>query len=156
MNRNGQNVGVFPEYMLGAVAVMNVPVDDRNPAKAVALLGVAGRQRSIVEHAEAKAVVSLRVMARRPDEPVGVANAARHDRVDRFKHSPYGKGGDVIAAGPEWRFAADELERGVSTVACAETLQRLNVGGGVHASELGVRRRPRFDEAELFGEAGHV
>ena len=77
-----QTEGSSQNAVLGAVAVMRVPVDDRHALDAVRGLRVQRGERGVAEDAAAHAPVGQRVVARRPDEGVRVVDAPLDDRVD--------------------------------------------------------------------------
>ena len=74
---------VGPDDGLGAVAVVDVPVDDGDAAGAVGALGVAGGDDGVVEEAEAHGPVGLGVVTRRAHGAERVRDEAGHHRVDR-------------------------------------------------------------------------
>jgi hypothetical protein len=82
VGRDVQHARIAPEAVLGAVAVVDVPVDDRH-ALEPARQGVLGPDRHVVEQAEAHRPVPLRVMARRPHGAEGALDAAVQDTFDR-------------------------------------------------------------------------
>src|SRR5205814_6698397 len=69
---------VAPEDLLGAVAVMDVPVEDRDPLEPEGRLRVTGGDRGAVEDAEAHRAARERMVARRPRE----REASALDRLD--------------------------------------------------------------------------
>ena len=69
--------------MLGAVAVVDVEIHDRDALGAVDRARVAGRDRGVVEEAEAHRRRHFGVMAGRAGRDEGVADLARHHLVDR-------------------------------------------------------------------------
>ncbi len=83
MGRGVEDGGIGPDDRLGAVAVVDVPVDDRDALGAMGALGVAGGDDGVVEQAEAHGLVGLGVMARRPDGAEGIGRLAGEHRVDR-------------------------------------------------------------------------
>ena len=67
------------EGVLGAVAVVHVPVEDEDLVQSVLALQVSSRDRHVVEEAEAQRDVALRVVAGRPAEREAVVDlGARH------------------------------------------------------------------------------
>ena len=73
---------VVPKGGLGAVAVMDVPIDDGDTLRAVRALRVAGGDGDGGEEAETHRPVGLGVVAGRADRAEGVGDHARHHRVD--------------------------------------------------------------------------
>jgi len=70
------------ECGLGAVAVVHVPVHDRDATQAAHPLGMARADRHVVEKAETHGAVAERVMARRPHSTERVAYGAIKHPVD--------------------------------------------------------------------------
>ena len=54
--------------------MVDIPVDDRDPLKAIDIQGVSGGHRNVVDKAKAHGRRPLSVVTRRPDEGVGVAH----------------------------------------------------------------------------------
>ncbi len=71
------------EDILRAVAVMHVPVDDRNALQPVLLLRMTRGNRGIVEEAEAHGAHSLGMMPRRARGDEGIVMAAGNDVIHR-------------------------------------------------------------------------
>ena len=68
VQRHREDRVVAAEDRVGAVAVVHVPVDDRDALESERVLGVASGDRDVAEEAEAHRAVGERVVARRPDE----------------------------------------------------------------------------------------
>jgi len=81
---------VGPEYFLGAVAVVNVEIDDRDALGSMVCLGMARRDGGIVEQAEAHRPFRLGVMAGRPYGNEGIGGTAAHHFVDRVNRAADG------------------------------------------------------------------
>ena len=125
---------VAPEDVLRAVAVMDVPVDDRDALGAMRLLRVPGGDRGIVEEAEPHGAGALGVMAGRAHRREGVPGPPRHHLVD-------GLHGGADAAQHRLQGARRHGRVGVDrdhAVARRHLLDRLHVGGRM--GELGHRR----------------
>src|SRR5690606_13023533 len=60
-----QYAGIVPEYRLGAVPVMDIPVNNRNAINSMPSLEVSCCQSNVVVEAEAGRSVSRRMMTRR-------------------------------------------------------------------------------------------
>lgn len=76
--------------MLGAVAVVNVPVQDENPQRLMAgreALSIARRQRRRVEEAEATCLVYLSVVTWRPDNGHSVSHLHSDKNTSREEMS---------------------------------------------------------------------
>ena len=97
VQRDGQHAGVVVEGGLRAVAVVDVPVNDRDALEAAVRQRVVDRDGGVAEQAEAHAGVGHRVVPGRADERERVA----HRAVEHGVH-----GGDD-AAGRQQR----DLER---------------------------------------------
>ena len=82
-------VAIVPEDVLGAVAVVDVEIDDRDALDAMGRLGVAGGDRGVVEEAEAHRRRRFGVVAGRPRGDEGVVDApARSLRRPRTSLRP--------------------------------------------------------------------
>ena len=80
--------GIVLKGGLSPVTVVDVPVDDQHPAKAEIGLGVARRNRDVVEEAESPGAVALRVVAGRPHKGKGVPDLARATAAIAAQHPP--------------------------------------------------------------------
>ena len=79
VRREEEHRGVGLEERLGAVSVVDVPVDDQDPVQLLALAKRARGDRYVVEEAESHAPIRLSVVAGRPNGgEAGVEVAARH------------------------------------------------------------------------------
>ena len=76
MHRDVKDPGVGLEQMLGAVAVVHVPVEDGHPFQAVMLQGIYRAQGDIVKKAETHGPVPLGVMPGRAHGAEGVIQLA--------------------------------------------------------------------------------
>ena len=79
--RHHQHPRIAREDVLGAVAVMDVEIDDRHALDPVDLERVRRAHRDVVEEAEAHRAVALRVVAGRADRAERRAAFAAHDEV---------------------------------------------------------------------------
>jgi hypothetical protein len=130
VERDEQDRVVVAEDRLGAVAVVDVEIDDRHPLQPEPPLRRPGRDRDVVEEAEAHRPASERVMAGRPDE----REAAAERGLDR-------------GAGRERRRL--ERRRGAERVAVepdrlVDVPHEGDVLRGVAEQQLLLRRRPAF------------
>ncbi len=83
MHRKKVNARVIVEDALGAVAVVNVPVEDRDPLDLfVVVLCVSGGDGDIIENTETHRVFGRRVMSRRAGGDKGVLRFALHHGID--------------------------------------------------------------------------
>jgi hypothetical protein len=76
MHGDRQHRRVLEEGEFRAVAVVHVPVDDRDPVQAMHALGVVDAEHGVSKHAVAAAAIGLGVVTRRAHERVGVRDAA--------------------------------------------------------------------------------
>src|SRR4051794_22806043 len=84
MHREKVNRRVVVKNTLSAVAVVNIPVDDRDVFDLLILvLSVAGGDGDIVEQAKAHGVLRRSMMPRRPDRDERIGGLAVHDGVNR-------------------------------------------------------------------------
>ena len=90
VNADEENGRVVVEHLLGAVAVVNVEVDDEDTICAVALLRMAGSDGYVAEEAEALCVVGPGVVARRPHHGKAVAGGAAHHGVGQLEETADG------------------------------------------------------------------
>ena len=79
VERDVEDARIVPEDRLGSVAVVNVPVENRDPPQLEVGLGVARRDRDVVEEAKPHRPLAERMVTRRP----GQREAGAVDRVDR-------------------------------------------------------------------------
>ena len=133
MERDEEDRVVAAEQFLGAVAVMDVEVDDGDSREPELLLGVPRRDRHVVDEAEAHRPPGERVVPRRPDECETCA-------VDGIERDP----------GRERRclprcLRADGV--GVELNRAVDRLQQLQVTVLVDPRKLLVRRFPLDDLA---------
>jgi hypothetical protein len=82
MGAEEEDAGILVEDVLGAVAVVHVPIGDEHAFDAVDFAGVARGDGCVVEDAEAHAAGGGGVMAGGTDGGEGVADAAAHDGVN--------------------------------------------------------------------------
>ena len=82
MDAEEHHLGGFIEDVLGAVAVMDVPIDDQDPGQLVSQPGVVGGEGDVVEQAEAHAARRRGMMAGRTDQAQGVGLLAGQHGID--------------------------------------------------------------------------
>ena len=151
MQRDREHRRVFPEDRLRAVAVVHVPVDDRDPADASRRLRVADSDGDVGEDAEAHPEVGERVVTRRPHEGVRIGDRAVEDGVDRRDRAPGSELRDLVGAVAERRLAPR-----VATTPARELLDPGQVLLGMNAQERLGRRRLGPEEQEPVGQTGRV
>lgn len=89
--------GVVVKDVLGAVAVVDVPVHDEDFRCTVFFLGVAGADGDVIEEAEAHALGGAGVVAGGTDGAEGALELAGHDEVHGIEDGADGVGGDGVA-----------------------------------------------------------
>ena len=99
------------EDVLRAVAVVDVPIGDGDALHSVFALRIAGRDRDVVEQAEAHAAMGRGVMAGRTHDAECVLRFALHDEIDGIQAGSGGVQGDFERAGPDIRVAGAERVR---------------------------------------------
>jgi len=150
MGRGVKQAGVALEHVLGAVAVMDVEVDHRDPLKPMDGAGVKRADGDVVEQAEAHRPRGLGVVAGRADGAKGVGGLARGHRIDR---------GADRACRAQRRFARARRERRVGievhTPGCRNARQHhFDISGRVRALErlaCGLRGLAPVEGGELRG-----
>ena len=114
---------IVPEDVLGAVAVVDVEIDDGDALDAVRRLRVPGGDRRVVEEAEAHRRRRLGVVAGRPCGDEGVVDAAHDDLVDGECRSA-GRAQSRFEGAGRHRRVGIELDRALGR---AGALDRLDV-----------------------------
>ena len=98
MERHEQDRVVARDDVLGAVAVVHVPVDDRDALQAELRLGPARGDRHVVEQAEAHRPLALGVVARRPREGEPAAADGFDRRAGREQRGLVGVSVHIVSA----------------------------------------------------------
>ena len=106
VERGVQHVRVFPKNVLGAVAVVHVPVEDRHALGAAAASMVRGDGR-VVEEAEAHGLRARRVVSGRTHEREPEVVEAIEDRVDHRHASARGSLRSVDGPGGDERVGVE-------------------------------------------------
>ena len=145
-----EDLRVVPERCLGAVAVVGVPVDDRDPLDPVRA-GMERREGRVAEDTAAHPKVGERMMAGGSNERIRVVGVAVDDGVDSHKARAGGEGGDLVA-----RRADGRVEASVAVPGGGQLSHALNVVGGVKPQELVVAGRPWAQRYEPIGKATHL
>ena len=146
VGRKEENIVPGVEGVLGAVAVMDVPVDDQDPTEPAGADEVLGRDGDVVEQAESHGPVALGVMAGRPDQGEGVADLAVQDIVGGFDRSSGGEPGGLIGEGGHGRVGVE-----LDVRPAVRPGQEIDVSRSVDRGELFVRRRPGLDPRQGKG-----
>jgi len=79
----GERLAVTVKDLLGAVAVVHIPVDDRDPAQTEDGSRPCEGHPDVGEDAESHSGIRPRMMSRRPDQRIGVGDRAVQDRGQR-------------------------------------------------------------------------
>jgi hypothetical protein len=131
---------IVGDDVLRAVAVVHVPVDDRDAAKAELGLRPARGDCDVVEEAEAHRAVALGVVTGRPrDREAAVAH-----RIDRR------------ARGKQCRFVGGLGANGVPVDPAARRAHLLDEALRVAAQDVGLGRGGALDEREPFVQHCHA
>ena len=133
------DVGAAFEHRLGAVAVVDVLVEDQDPLAAELADGVVGGQGDVVEQAEAHGPVGLGVVAGRPDQGQGLGRLA----------ADHGLGGAGRGAGREAGAGPGALVGGgvaveLAAVLVGRVLEPVQVGRPVQPHQLARIRQRRL------------
>ncbi len=83
-----KNIISFVKYILSAVAVMQVPVDDGHPLHIPFGKGIGCPDGNIIENAKPHGSAGIRMMARRADRAEYLAEITTDNPIHRFHHSP--------------------------------------------------------------------
>ena len=150
MQRQRQHVAALPIDVLGAVAVVHVPVEHRHLTEAIAGLGALdgdgniGRSRSpSIDPAGSGGPAGVTAHRRYPARPAAPPPPPRRParrRAWRFHSCP-------APAAPLPQQAA---------AAVAHLFETLQIVGGVNAQQVFFRRRFGAQQGELARQAGHV
>ena len=142
MQARVEDGGVLLERVLGAVAVVDVPVEDQDLLEPVSALKVAGEDRDVVEQAEAEGEGALRVVAGRTGEAEPVMEVARHEAVGEGEPCP-GRDPRGVEGVPAHPDVGNVEERSAGS---AHFLRSGDVLGSVHRFQplgrAGARPRP--------------
>ncbi len=152
--------------LLGAVAVMHVPIHDGDPTDAVPFLRVVGGDGDIVEETKAHGGGGPGVVTGRTHGTEGVVGVAAQDGIDGIKDAADGVEGDVagfatdadISAGEFGGAFTDRTEGRFDVpriVAKGDILHRGAAGGknerGVERIQSGADRRQAFGTLRVAG-----
>jgi hypothetical protein len=143
MQRNREHARVLVKRVLGAVAVVHIPVDNGNPLDTVHGLRMLDGQSDIAENAKPAPSVGLGVMTARPDERISVIDTTLEHRVDSFEATADREPRELETAGAESSTFA-----GIPAVARAEHGDSIDIGGRVKTHKLLARRNARRDRRE--------
>lgn len=90
-----KDAGVILKDILGALTMVDVPVNDEDPVQSMFLLGMLGCYGHTIEHAESIGGGPLAVVPRRPHQGETVAHNSRHHCIHQLQSSPCGQPGTV-------------------------------------------------------------
>ncbi len=72
---------IFVEGVLGAVAMMHIPINNGHPLQTVPLLQIPGGDRDVIEETKPHRMFGFRMMTRGTDGTKGILDPAFHDGV---------------------------------------------------------------------------
>ena len=98
---------LFPENLLGAVPVMNVPIDDEDPVEFELLDRHPGSHSNVVEQAKPHSAPGQRVVARRPDNAQSATVLAAKQPLRGVAHRTHRLKRDIVGAGTDNGVAVD-------------------------------------------------
>lgn len=143
---------VFVEDVLGAVAVVDVPIDDEDAIEAVTALGVAGGDGDVIKDAKAHAVAGIGVVTGWPDEAEGSVDGPGRDGIHGGESAADGgEGGGPGGAGDGGVASAERVMAGEDFA-----LGEGGVGGGVREGEIGGGDFARGEGEHLWAKPGGV
>src|SRR5262249_47197293 len=82
MRREIKDRWIAIKDVLGAIAVMDIPIDDYDPFRSVSRLSISGAYRGVVEQAKPHRCSWSRMMSRGPHQSKGINRLPGHDGVD--------------------------------------------------------------------------
>ena len=141
---------VVAEDVLGAVAVVDVEIDDGDPCQAVRLQGMRGGDGDVVEEAEAHGLVAGGVVAGRAAGDEGVVHLAAHHPVHRHHRAAGGMAGGVQAVRVH---AGVGVER-VQAFAGRGGFDEVDVGGVMHPQQLAALHPRGFEMRQIIEQVG--
>ena len=104
-----EDLPILVKNLLGAVAVMEIPVDDQDPLHPVPGQGMPGADGNVVKDAEPRRLRRLGVVARRPDQGKGVVRLPGNHAVDGV-HDPAGREPcDIVSLGGGHRVGIEHV-----------------------------------------------
>ena len=143
--------GIGVEGVLGAVAVVDVPVDDQDALDAVGSLGVAGGDDDVVEDAEAHAEVGDGMVAGRADVGEDPRRPAGDGGIDRGHAGAGGQQGDLVRVGRDRRALT-----GIAAASRAKGFDPSDVLAGVIHRQVIDGGRVCLDADELLSQPGEI
>ena len=102
-----EQVGIGPEDFLGAVAVVDIEIDDGHALRIIAAAGIMGGDGHLIEQAEAHGLARFRMVAGRAERTEGVVGLAGEDGIDGGGGGTHGAKGRFEGAGRHHRIGID-------------------------------------------------
>ncbi len=151
MQGDSQHVVALQVDMLGAVAVMNVPVNDRHLAEPEQRFRSLHGNGDIGEKTEAHRLVRQAVVSGRTRQRIGVIQFSLQHRFHRRAGQPGGKTGDFITARPQRRLFAEH-----AAAVIAYRLEALQITVGMDPPQVRKARRRRAAQRQLRRQPGDI
>jgi len=153
MDRDGQDIGALNEDFFGAVAVVNVPIDDCDFKVRMLGLGSLYGNSDVGEQAEALWFIPRAMVARRAGERIGVFMGADKGIEEGGFDESCRKGRDLVGAVSEGGATAiGEF----ATMLVGERFEGVEVGGWVDAQEVFSGGMSGCLGEEVVDQAGHI
>ena len=143
---------IIAEDVLGAVAVVNVEVDDGNPRETVRLQGMRGSNGDVVENAEAHGLIAGGVMARRTAGDKGTGDVAAHHQINRHHRTTSGMVGGLQGM----RVHAGVGVEGMPAFGGRGRFDKIDIGGVMHPQQLAAMRARGFVMRQEIEQVGGV
>ncbi len=151
MQGDSQHVVALQVDMLGAVAVMNVPVNDRHLAEPQQRFRPLDGNRNIGEETEAHRLVRQAVVSGRSRQRIGIIQLALQHRFHRRAGQAGGETGDFITARPQRRLFAQH-----AAAVIAYRLEALKIAVGMDPPQVRKACRRRAAQRQLRRQPGDV
>ena len=137
--------------MLGAVAVVNIPVNDRHLAQPQLRFRPLDGNGNIGEETKSHRLVRQTVVSGRARQRIGIIQLPLQHRFHRRTGQPGGKTGDFITARPQRRLFAEH-----AAAVIADRLEALQIAVGVDPPQVLKARRRRAAQRQLRRQPGDV
>lgn len=98
MDAHVEHLGIRLEDVLGAIAVVHIPVDNQDALQPKFPYGILGSNGNVVEYTEAVRLIRLGVVAGRANVADAAARLPAQDTVDSLQHRSGGEGGALEGA----------------------------------------------------------
>jgi hypothetical protein len=140
---------VLIKNILGAIAMMHIPIHDEYFLKAVFLLKISGPNSYIIEYTKAAGSIPMGMVTRGADKTKGIANLTGYYRVYGLKYPSCGQAGYLKRIGTDrniWRMNKHfPLAAGL--------LDMLNILGSMNLGYPLFRSRPGLNWEEMIKQA---